>query len=122
MAVVKSCPPHNPVLDYMCAVWQDSTALFIDDADLEHHDRLLAANTGVDGLLNRAGGVLSDLASQKDTLKRIQRRALDIANQLGLSNTVMRLIEQRTEQDRYILFGGMALTSLLMILIYVYFG
>ena len=55
-------------------------------------------------------------------LQRIQRRILDVGSRLGLSNTLMRVIEQRTEQDRYILLGGMAATALLMFLIYVYFG
>ena len=45
-----------------------------------------------------------------------------MGSRLGLSNTLMRVIEQRTEQDRYILLGGMAATALLMFLIYVYFG
>ena len=47
---------------------------------------------------------------------------LDIGNQLGLSNTLMRLIEQRTQQDKYILFGGMAASLVIMFLIYVSFA
>jgi len=56
------------------------------------------------------------------TLKGAQKKILDIANTLGLSNTVMRLIEKRTFQDKFVLFGGMILTCIIMILIWIYFS
>lgn len=62
------------------------------------------------------------MAYTNHVAQRVQRRILDIGNQLGLSNTVMRLVEQRTTQDMYLLVGGMIATTCLMILIYVYFG
>jgi Golgi SNAP receptor complex protein 2 len=34
-----------------------------------------------------------------------------------MSNTVMRLIERRSEGDKYILFGGMAATCIIMYLV-----
>ena len=42
---------------------------------------------------------------------------LDVFNTLGMSNTVIRLIERRSEGDKYILIGGMVGTCLLMWLI-----
>lgn len=45
-----------------------------------------------------------------------QKKILDIANMLGLSNTVMRLIEKRAFQDKYFMIGGMLLTCALMFL------
>jgi hypothetical protein len=52
--------------------------------------------------------------------QRAQRRLLDIMNILGLSTTVMRLIESRSRQDRLFLFGGMIATLLIMFLVYYY--
>ncbi|XP_054032845.1 Golgi SNAP receptor complex member 2 isoform X2 [Dryobates pubescens] len=49
-----------------------------------------------------------------------QKKLLDVANMLGLSNTVMRLIEKRAFQDKYFMAGGMLLTCLLMLLILHY--
>ncbi len=43
-----------------------------------------------------------------------QRRLLDIANSLGLSSTVIRLVEQRTTQDKLILYGGMLVTVIII--------
>ncbi|XP_029423846.1 uncharacterized protein LOC103742921 isoform X2 [Nannospalax galili] len=51
-----------------------------------------------------------------------QKKILDIANMLGLSNTVMRLIEKRAFQDKYKYFmiGGMLLTCAVMFLVVQY--
>lgn len=43
---------------------------------------------------------------------------MDLASTLGLSNTVMRLIEKRTTQDYYVLFGGMVVTLFIMWILY----
>ena len=47
---------------------------------------------------------------------------MNMANQLGMSQTVMRLINKRSDQDRLILWGGMFLTTVIMFLIWKYFG
>lgn len=45
---------------------------------------------------------------------------LDVANMLGLSNTVMRLIEKRATQDKFIMVGGMLITCIVMFLVVKY--
>ena len=54
---------------------------------------------------------------QRGTLKGAQKKMLDVLNTLGMSNTVIRLIEKRAEGDKYILIGGMVLTCFIMWLI-----
>ncbi len=51
----------------------------------------------------------------------VRRRVLDVANTLGLSNTVMRLIENRSHQDMWIFWVGAFVSLLLMYLLYYYF-
>jgi len=63
---------------------------------------------------------LESLRDQRATLKGTQRRILDVANTLGLSNTTMRLIENRVKQDKFILFGGMALVLTIILVVYIY--
>lgn len=48
------------------------------------------------------------------------KKMLDVANMLGLSNTVMRLIERRATQDKFIMIGGMLLTCVFMFLVIRY--
>ncbi|XP_025218524.1 Golgi SNAP receptor complex member 2 isoform X9 [Chlorocebus sabaeus] len=46
-----------------------------------------------------------ELLSRTFTTNGTQKKILDIANMLGLSNTVMRLIEKRAFQDKYFMIG-----------------
>ncbi|KAL1790896.1 Golgi SNAP receptor complex member 2 isoform X3, partial [Sigmodon hispidus] len=61
---------------------------------------------GMDGI---GGGhsILQGLRAQRLTLKGTQKKILDIANMLGLSNTVMRLIEKRAFQDKYFMIEAL---------------
>lgn len=92
------------------------------DAELQHHQQLNGAHRGMDEMLFTGSNVLSSLRSQRMTLKGAHKKMLDVANTLGLSNTVMRLIERRSTQDRYVLFIGMAVTVIIMLLVWRYLG
>ncbi|PKA50912.1 Membrin-11 [Apostasia shenzhenica] len=58
--------------------------------------------------------VLSKYAEQRDRLKRAQRKALDILNTVGLSNSVLKLIERRHRVDKWIAYVGMITTVIVM--------
>lgn len=79
------------------------------------------AHRGVDDMIMTGHGVLESLRSQRETLKGAHKRILDIGNTLGLSNHTMRLIEKRLSEDKYVVFGGMAVTLLVIILVIYYF-
>lgn len=46
------------------------------------------------------------------------RKALDILTSLGLSDSLLRVIEKRARLDKIIAYGGMALTVLIVVLLY----
>ncbi|RZF36634.1 hypothetical protein LSTR_LSTR007337 [Laodelphax striatellus] len=96
------------------------TTIFIDHS-VQHNMSLQNANRGVDDMLRSGSGILDSLRSQRDTMKGAHRRIMDIANTLGLSNTTMRLIERRAQEDKYILLAGMIVTCLIIVLVVVYF-
>lgn len=48
-------------------------------------------------------------------MQKAQRKALDVLNTLGLSNSVLRLIERRNRVDQWIKYAGMALTIIVLI-------
>lgn len=103
---------HNP---------SDQDTAIIIDHSLQHNMSLQNANRGVDDMLVSGVGILESLRDQRNTLKGAHKRILDIANTLGLSNTVLRLIERRAFQDKFILFGGMLFTMIIIIIIIIYF-
>eukprot|EP00037_Helgoeca_nana_P033531 m.418347 g.418347 ORF g.418347 m.418347 type:complete len:228 (+) comp30882_c0_seq1:51-734(+) len=90
--------------------------------DIEHNSRLQGANQAMDDLLAHGEAIKSTLYNQREMIKGTKRRLLDVAHTLGLSNTVMRLIEQRTLQDKAILYGGMLLTLVIMWILYSRLG
>ncbi|KAF0301246.1 Golgi SNAP receptor complex member 2 [Amphibalanus amphitrite] len=92
---------------------QSDTSIAIDAA-LQMNDRLQSSHHGMDNLLDMGNSVLTSLRDQRGVLKGARRRMLDLANTLGMSNTVMRLTERRAAQDKFILFGGMLATLVVM--------
>ncbi|KAL3505730.1 hypothetical protein ACH5RR_031112 [Cinchona calisaya] len=62
--------------------------------------------------------ILSKYSEQRDHLKRAQRKALDVLNRLGLSNSVLRLIERRNRVDRWIKYAGMIITIIIVIMVW----
>ena len=68
----------------------------------------------VDELAAFGEGVLASLREQRGMLKGAHRRVLDVGATLGLSSTLMRVIERRTAGDRIIVYGGMGVVLLLL--------
>ncbi|KAL2329194.1 hypothetical protein Fmac_022621 [Flemingia macrophylla] len=54
--------------------------------------------------------ILSSIHGQRERLKSAHRKALDILNTVGISNSVLRLIERRNRVDQWIKYAGMLLT------------
>ena len=98
----------------------DADTSVMIDAALQHNTKLGDANREMDNLLGSGSSILTNLKEQRMTLKGAHKKILDIANTLGMSNTVMRFIERRTSQDRYILFAGMIVTCIIMFLVWKY--
>ena len=73
-----------------------------DDAPPRPHERA----TQVDELMETGRASLDSLRAQRERLKNTHRNALDMINKLGLSDTVMKLINSRNRQDRKIVVGG----------------
>ncbi|MEQ2286910.1 Golgi SNAP receptor complex member 2 [Ameca splendens] len=97
------------------------TSIHIDEA-IQLNTGLHNAHQGMDNLLGSGSSILNGLRDQRSTLKGTHRKMLDVANMLGLSNTVMRLIERRATQDKFIMVGGMLLTCIFMFLVIRYLG
>lgn len=75
----------------------------------------------MDELLSTGTNVLSELRNQRETLRSFDDRFRTQLSNLGMSSTVMRLIERRTYTDKLILFGGMILFTLFILVVYLYY-
>ncbi|XP_010872864.1 Golgi SNAP receptor complex member 2 [Esox lucius] len=97
------------------------TSIPIDET-LQFNTNLNNAHKGMDDLLGSGSSILTGLRDQRGTLKGTHKKMLDVANMLGLSNTVMRLIEKRATQDKFIMIGGMLITCVVLFLVVKYLG
>ncbi|XP_057971238.1 membrin-11 [Malania oleifera] len=61
--------------------------------------------------------ILSKYAEQREHLKSAQRKALDVLNTVGLSNSVLKLIERRHRVDKWIKYTGIIFT---IVILYVF--
>lgn len=58
---------------------------------------------------------LSNLMSQKERLKGVQKTTFDMLNYLGISNSLMRSVERRDKIDKWFVYIGMILILLLIL-------
>ena len=63
---------------------------------------------------------LTELISQKERMKNVHRKVLDMMNYLGLSNSIMKAVENRDTFDRLIVYGGMIFIVLLLLFIWLF--
>lgn len=63
---------------------------------------------------------LTELLSQKERLKGIQRKAFDILSSLGIANALMKAVEGRDSVDKWIVYGGMVFILIIIFLVWVY--
>ncbi|KAL8172435.1 hypothetical protein V2J09_024239 [Rumex salicifolius] len=88
--------------------------IFDDEAQAMHSARNSARmmeeaySTGV--------AILSKFSEQREHMKSAQRKALDILNTVGLSNSVLKLIERRNRVDTWIKYAGMIVTIVIVIM------
>ncbi|XP_061712565.1 probable Golgi SNAP receptor complex member 2 [Cydia pomonella] len=78
------------------------------------------SHRNVDEMLHTGSNILQTLRYNRDTLKGAHKRLIDLANTLGLSNATISLIERRVSQDKYLLFGGMFVTLVVIVLVIIY--
>ncbi|XP_018834170.2 membrin-11-like [Juglans regia] len=62
--------------------------------------------------------ILSAMSGSRERLKKAHRKALDVLNTVGLSNSVLKLIERRHRVDNWIKYAGMILTLVIVFIIW----
>jgi Golgi SNAP receptor complex protein 2 len=100
-------------------------------ARTEEDKDAMALELAENGSLDRSGRMmndyisvgqetLSELVGQKERLKNIQRKVFDIMNYLGLANSIMKSVDGRESVDKYIVYAGMALITMLIFAIWFF--
>lgn len=65
--------------------------------------------------LGTGQAVLESMGATRERLKGAQKKALDVLHSLGLSDSVVRMIERRQTRDKLITYGGMGVVTVMMV-------
>ena len=57
--------------------------------------------------------ILENMGATRERVKRAQRKAFDVLNTLGLSDSILRMAERRQRMDQWLVYGGMTFILLL---------
>uniref|UniRef100_K3WT39 t-SNARE coiled-coil homology domain-containing protein n=1 Tax=Globisporangium ultimum (strain ATCC 200006 / CBS 805.95 / DAOM BR144) TaxID=431595 RepID=K3WT39_GLOUD len=74
----------------------------------------------VSDLTNLSQSILGELGDQRNRMKNVRTKLLDMANRLGLSSSLLRIIERRDTVDFWIVIAGMIFTLLFLYGCYAY--
>ncbi|KAF4318302.1 hypothetical protein BBO99_00005103 [Phytophthora kernoviae] len=86
----------------------------------QESESLQRSSQMVSDLTSLSQSILGDLGEQRNRMKNVRTKLLDIANRLGLSSSLLRVIERRDTVDFWIVIGGMIFTLLFLYVCYAY--
>ncbi|XP_073145499.1 membrin-11-like [Henckelia pumila] len=92
----------------------DSHILRIFDEEAQASESVRRSSQLLEDTFASGVAILSKYSEQRERLKRAQRKALDVLNTLGLSNSLLRLIERRNRVDKWIKYAGMVFTVIVI--------
>ena len=102
----------------------DEFRLLVGQYDAEAGARISLQRSGgmVDELMSHAGNVLGALGDQRERLKGAQHRMLDFLNTMGVSSSLLRVIDRRQRMDAILVYGGMFVVTVVLVLMYMWLG
>ena len=65
------------------------------------------SNRVADEILDSSRGVLERLQGQRELLSSIKTNLVGIAGSIGISDNIIRTIDRRLTQDKWLVYGGM---------------
>jgi len=72
----------------------------------------------VDELLETGASVLGNLGEQSATLRSAKRKMISLLDNMGVSSTLLRVIDRRQRLDAIIVYGGMLLTVVFLLIVW----
>ena len=70
--------------------------------------------------ISTGAAILQSMSGQRDRLLSVQRRVGDVLGTIGLSRSLLRVIDRRHRGDQYLVYGLMLVTLIVLGLL-VYF-
>jgi len=83
---------------------------------------LQSSHNLADSIISSSYEVLERLQGQREMITRIRGRLNDIGSAIGISDQLIRTIDRRVSQDKWIVYGGMVGVIVLIIILYYIFA
>jgi Golgi SNAP receptor complex protein 2 len=80
------------------------------DAHVREGDALGRSHRAIDDMSTMGNSALASLRTQRATLKSAHRKAMDMVNTMGLSQSIMKLIGREEHISAWITYAGMIVT------------
>lgn len=77
---------------------------------LNENSALRDANSQLQQILDQGSATLGNIVDQNKVLKNVKRKVLDAASSLGISKSLVGVIDRRNQEDKWLVYGGMVLT------------
>jgi Golgi SNAP receptor complex protein 2 len=88
------------------------------DLEMAEGDSLSRSSNMINNYIATGREALNELLNQKDRLKGVQKKVLDILNLLGISGSIMRAVERRDVFDKWLVYIGIILITLLLFFVW----
>ncbi|CAD7698154.1 unnamed protein product [Ostreobium quekettii] len=101
---------------------QEGAAVAVQmDTEAQLMGSVQRSKTVLQEAIDMGTNILETMTSNREVLKRAQKRMLDMLNTVGLSESLLRVIERRQKGDIWITYGGMVATVLVLIMVWWFF-
>ena len=85
-------------------------------------DSMKNSHNLADTVLESSYAVLERLQGQRELIQRIRGQITDIGAAVGISDQLIRTIDRRITQDKWIVYGGMLGVIVLIVILYYLFA
>ena len=89
-----------------------------EEMRMREAEALERSKNNINMMIGMTKGLVKSAKTQGTMLKRVRTTALNVASNLGLSSSIVRLIQRREAQDRLLVYIGMIVTLLIIGLVY----
>jgi len=76
---------------------------------------LAQSSAMLDDILGQGKATLTNLSNQNGVLKGAQKKMLEVTSAIGVSNSLVGVIERRNKGDKWLVYGGMVLTLFILL-------
>lgn len=92
------------------------------DAESGARNSVRRSNSMVDELLEQGASILGSLGEQSATLRNVKRKMFSLLDKMGVSTSLLRVIDRRQRLDAILVYGGMFFTVVFCFIVWWMFA